>query len=106
MVRVDAKGRIVLPSEVREQLGLRPGSEVDVTVTSGQAVIEPETDPEQLMVDLEAMIDEATASRKRRRESDTADQGLALDEDPIAASHREIIRRGAAQSDAAEDDDE
>ncbi|MFC7191030.1 AbrB/MazE/SpoVT family DNA-binding domain-containing protein [Halocatena marina] len=68
-VRVDTKGRIVIPIEVRKQLGLRPGSEVTVTATNGRAIIEPESDPEQLMCDLEAMIDEAVTNRDRRLDS-------------------------------------
>ena len=104
MVRVDTKGRIVLPSEVREQLGLGPGSEVAVTAKSGQAVVEPETDPKQLMHDLESMIDEATTNRKHRRGGDTDESSRALDEDPIAADHRDTIRRGAARTESDDTD--
>lgn len=98
MVRVDAKGRIVLPSEVRDQLGLGPGSEVVVSAQSGQAIVEPETDPTQLIDDLETMIDEAAANREHRRESETDEAGLPLGEDPIAANHRDVIRQGAART--------
>lgn len=106
MVRVDTKGRIVIPSEVRKQLGLRPGSEVDVTAMSGRAIVEPETDPEQLMCNLEAMIDEATTNREHRRENDTEGYDRTLDTDTIAAHHREIVRRGADQTETTESDDE
>jgi AbrB family looped-hinge helix DNA binding protein len=98
MVTVDTKGRIVLPSKVREQLGLRPGSEVAVTTKSGKAVVKPETDPKRLMDDLETMIDEAAENREHRRKSDPDDAGRVLDEDPIAANHRDVIRQGAART--------
>lgn len=35
MTKVDSKGRIVLPQEVREQLGITPGTEVDVRKEGG-----------------------------------------------------------------------
>lgn len=102
MVTVDSKGRIVLPSEVREQLGIRPGSEVEVSADDGRAVVEPEDGPEEIMRDLEAMIEEAAANRERRRESD-AEGGVGPDENPIAAKQREVIRRGARRADDATD---
>ncbi|WP_264383065.1 hypothetical protein [Halocatena marina] len=40
-----------------------------MTATNGRAIIEPESDPEQLMCDLEAMIDEAVTNRDRRLDS-------------------------------------
>jgi AbrB family looped-hinge helix DNA binding protein len=105
MVTMDSKGRIVLPSEVREQLGLQPGSEVDVNTESGRVVVEPEDSPEHVMHTLEMMIDEAAANREDRREGKAEGMGIALDDGPIAAKQREIIRRGASRSESDDTDD-
>lgn len=102
MVRVDSKGRIVLPSEVRARLGLRPGTEVEVATEGGRVVVEPEEPPEQVIDDLEATIEEAAANRERRREGDAEGAGLPVDDDPVAAKQREIIRQGAARSESDE----
>lgn len=107
MTKVDAKGRIVLPSDVRERLGLRPGSEVEVTAEDGRAILEPETEPEQVVRELEALIDEAAANRERRRHTDERERRRrGFDDDPIAAKQREILRRGAAHDEAAGSDDD
>ncbi|WP_254863225.1 AbrB/MazE/SpoVT family DNA-binding domain-containing protein [Halovivax gelatinilyticus] len=52
MVAVDAKGRIVLPKRVREQLGLTPGSEVEIHEADGRVIVEPEDDPQRIIDDL------------------------------------------------------
>jgi AbrB family looped-hinge helix DNA binding protein len=84
MARVDAKGRVTLPKEVREALGLEPGTEVEVRGESGRAVIEPERDPESVIADLE------------RRIGESYELAPPVDEpDPIAAAHRDAIDRGA-----------
>jgi AbrB family looped-hinge helix DNA binding protein len=36
--RVGAKGQVVIPKDVREQVGLHPGTEVDVTA-QGESVV-------------------------------------------------------------------
>ena len=106
MTTVDSKGRIVLPSEVREQLGLRPGSEVTVNAEGDHIILEPEDDPEQVIRDLESLIDEATANRERRQDADRAESGgPSVGDDVIAAKQREIIRRGAEQDETADLDD-
>lgn len=94
MVTVDSKGRIVLPSEVRDRLGLRPGSEVVVGTEDGRIVVEPEDRPEQIIRDLEELIDEAADNRGRRGEA-TGTGGEPVRDDSIAETQREIIRRGA-----------
>jgi len=43
---VDAAGRIVLPSEARRLLNLRPGSRLRLTVAAERIELVPEPDPE------------------------------------------------------------
>ena len=58
MTKVDSKGRIVLPQEVRERLGVTPGTEVEVRAEDGKAVVEPEDDPERIIEQMDAIVDE------------------------------------------------
>ena len=41
VVRVDRKGRVVIPKDLREKVGIREGSLVQVRVEGGRVVIEP-----------------------------------------------------------------
>jgi len=88
MVKVDSKGRIVLPQEVRERLGITPGTEVDVHKEDGKAVVEPEDNPEQIIERMEQLVAETSSERE---ETTPLDNGS----DPIAQKHREAVRRGA-----------
>ncbi len=90
MPTVDSKGRIVLPQELRERLGLTPGTDVAVHEESGKAVVEPEANPEAIIERMECLVAE-TASKR------TAKSGRSGD-DPIAQKHREAVRRGAAKN--------
>jgi AbrB family looped-hinge helix DNA binding protein len=38
---LDRRGRVVLPKGIRDQLGLAPGAEVEITARDGTAVISP-----------------------------------------------------------------
>ncbi|WP_135820886.1 AbrB/MazE/SpoVT family DNA-binding domain-containing protein [Halostella litorea] len=87
MAKVDSKGRIVLPQEVRERLGITPGTEVAIHEEDGKAVVEPEDDPDEILERMEQLVEE-TASE--RGETTPLTEGA----DPIARSHREAIRRG------------
>jgi len=91
MARVDSKGRIVLPREVRERLGITPGTEVDIHEQDGKAVVEPEDDPEQIIERMEELVREASSERG---ETTPREKGAA----PIARKHRGAIRRGAGDS--------
>lgn len=86
MPKVDSKGRIVLPKELRERLRLDPGTEVDVVEEEGRVVVEPEDSPEDIIEDLERQINEATTGRERA----PTDQ-----RDPIARDHIETVQQGA-----------
>ena len=106
MTTIDSKGRIVLPSEIREQLGLRPGSEVTVNAEGDHIILEPEDDPEQVIRNLESLIDEATANRERCQNAGESESGgPSVGDDVIAAKQRELIRRGAEQDETADSGD-
>ncbi len=87
MTKVDSKGRIVLPKEVRERLGITPGTEVDIHEENGVVVVEPEDDPQRIIDRMERLIKAASSERETR----PLDEGP----DPIAEKHRDAIRRGA-----------
>ena len=46
---IDAGGRVVVPKDVRERLGLRPGSRIVLTEVEGRLEISPATTPVPLM---------------------------------------------------------
>jgi AbrB family looped-hinge helix DNA binding protein len=53
---VDGAGRIVIPKPVREQAGLRAGSEVDVAFRDGRIEIEPTTTDKRVIDDEAAAV--------------------------------------------------
>jgi AbrB family looped-hinge helix DNA binding protein len=90
MAKVDSKGRIVLPQDVRERLGITPGTEVEVREEDGKAVVEPEDDPEQIIERMERLLEEASTNPGETTPLDS-------DTGPVAQKHSEAVRRGAAQ---------
>ncbi|WP_433629661.1 AbrB/MazE/SpoVT family DNA-binding domain-containing protein [Halomicrococcus sp. NG-SE-24] len=88
MAKVDSKGRIVLPQEVRERLGITPGTEVEIREEDGKAVVKPEDNPEQIIDRMEQLVAETAT---QRGETTPLDEGV----DPIAQKHRDAVRRGA-----------
>lgn len=99
MATVDKKGRIVIPNDIRERLGLRAGTDVDVHTARGSVVIVPAEDTAQYISDHVALIQDIAAERDNRH-ADRDDSNLILDDDPIAAHHREVIARRAQSSDS------
>lgn len=89
MAKVDSKGRIVLPQDIRERLGLDPGTEVDVREDDGRAVVEPEESADEIIDDLERRIADAASNREQTPYSDL---------DGEAKAHVETIRRQAGGS--------
>lgn len=83
-MKVDSKGRVTVPKELRERFGLDPGTEVEVREEEGRVVIEPERDPEDIIAELERRIEEPY------------ERAQPVDElGPIASHHLEVIRRQA-----------
>ena len=91
MVTVDSKGRVVIPQEVRERLGITPGTEVAIRTVGDTAVVEPEDDPERIIERMDRLVAETTSERG---ETIPADDGV----DPIARAHRDAVRKGAARN--------
>lgn len=46
--RMGAKGQVVIPKELRERVGLQPGSEVDFTLDGDTVVLAARRDPRPL----------------------------------------------------------
>lgn len=86
MAKVDSKGRIVLPQDLRKRLGLDPGTEVEVREEGGRAVVEPEEGPGEIIADLERRIEDAASHREQTPKGEL---------DPTASDHVETIRDGA-----------
>lgn len=91
MVTVDTKGRIVIPQELRERLGITPGTDVEVRTEDGKVVVEPEDDPEEIIDRLEQLVTETAPERSDMTSHEEADT-------LIAQKHRDAIRRGAEQA--------
>lgn len=96
MLKVDSKGRIVLPQEIRERLGITPGTEVETREEDGKAVVEPEDDPEKVIRRMEELVAEIPEERQR-----TSYYQL----NPQVKDHMNKIRRQAEQAGAGDDEE-
>jgi AbrB family looped-hinge helix DNA binding protein len=91
MAKVDSKGRIVLPQELRERLGITPGTEVEIHEEDGMAVVEPEDDPQQIIDRMEQLVAEVAS---KRGETTPLDEEIG----PLAQKHKDAVRRGAEKT--------
>ena len=91
MTKMDAKGRIVLPKELRERLNITPVTEVYIHEKDGKAVVEPEEDPEQVIDRMDQLIAEASSEQGKTKP-------LEKGADPIVKKHRGAIREGAEEN--------
>ena len=88
MAKVDSKGRIVLPKDLRERLGITPGTEVEIHEKDGRAVVEPEDNPNDVLERMEQLVE--TVSSKRGETTP-----LTEESEPLAQRHRVAVQRGA-----------
>lgn len=100
MAKVDSKGRIVLPQDVREELDITPGTEVEIREKDGRAIIEPEDDPQEILDRMEQLIDEAVAEREARETEPTPHEEMH----PEAREFADNVRRGVQRAEDTETD--
>jgi len=74
---VDSKGRIALRKDVRERLGINPGTEVDVREDDGKMIVEPEDDPPQIIDRMEKLVGETSSRRRETTPIDDTDGPIA-----------------------------
>ena len=51
-VKTSSKGQIVIPKEIRDALGIKPGSILNVHVEGKKIILEPASAPPDIFVDL------------------------------------------------------
>ena len=61
-VIVDERGRILIPKDIREQLGLQPGSPAKLEVDDGKLVVRPSLSPDEFIRLMEGCIKEGKPS--------------------------------------------
>ncbi|MGB9896037.1 MAG: AbrB/MazE/SpoVT family DNA-binding domain-containing protein [Thermoproteota archaeon] len=59
-VTVDHKGRILIPKEIREKIGLKAGRRVKIKVDKEKVVVIPLISPEEFIEEMEGCIKEGT----------------------------------------------
>jgi AbrB family looped-hinge helix DNA binding protein len=55
-ITVDDKGRILIPKEIRDKLGLQPGSHARLKVEKGRLIITPPLSPEEFIKQMKGCI--------------------------------------------------
>ncbi|OYR58057.1 AbrB/MazE/SpoVT family DNA-binding domain-containing protein [Halorubrum halodurans] len=88
MTKVDSKGRIVLPQEIRECLNITPGTEVKVREEDGRAIVRPKDNPAEILDRMEHLVESASSNQE---ETNPPTEGS----NPIAQKHRDAVQQGA-----------
>ena len=57
-VVIDSKGRVLIPKQVREKIGLKPGGKARLKIDKATLVIIPPVSPEEFIEEMEGCIKE------------------------------------------------
>ncbi len=75
--RVSSKGQVVIPKEVRDKLGIKPGTILNVSVEGRRIILEPALEPPEIFVELGERSEEIL--RELREESEERIKRLLRD---------------------------
>jgi len=68
MVIIDNKGRVVIPKEIREKFGLKPGAKLQVEIRENEIVFKPKfKDPSEILAEI---LGDFKFSREDRRRAE------------------------------------
>ena len=91
MVTVDSEGRIAIPEDLREQLDLATGREVELRVEGKHLIVEPKQDPEEFWQEHLSLIKEADEHERER-------SALTYEElDVISQDFTDTVRKEAGR---------
>jgi len=66
--KVSSKGQVVIPKEIRERLGIRPGTILNVKVEGKKIILEPTSEPPDIFVELGERSEEILQELRRESE--------------------------------------
>ncbi|WP_049947665.1 AbrB/MazE/SpoVT family DNA-binding domain-containing protein [Candidatus Halobonum tyrrellensis] len=96
MPRVDSDGHLVIPQDIRDEMGMRPGTVVDIRIEDGRLIIESEQDPEEFWENHLEMIREM--SEERHEEDRPAPPYEEMD--ALGRSHIDSIQEMAKRAES------
>jgi AbrB family looped-hinge helix DNA binding protein len=82
--RVSSKGQLVIPASIREELGIEPGTQVELRVEGSKVILEPQTlalkqrrisQMRGCTAGGRSMTDALIEERRRERERELAEEG-------------------------------
>lgn len=69
-IKVSSKGQVVIPKEIRDKLGIKPGTILNVSIEGKRIVLEPALEPPNIFVELgeksEEILQELRKENKER----------------------------------------
>ena len=69
-IKVSSKGQVVIPKEIRDKLGIKPGTILNVSIEGKRIVLEPASEPPNIFVELgeksEEILQELRKENKER----------------------------------------
>ena len=66
--KVSSRGQVVIPKEIRERLGLKPGTILNVSIEGKRIILEPALEPPEIFVELGEKSEEILRELKRESE--------------------------------------